>query len=110
MWNTELVAFSPDGSTHEVLASGGEGPGEVSYVAAVLIRGRDSLLVADPGLARATLFVGDSVARVTALPRGARLDVEGIGPSGELLMPTSVGAWGLRGVARWAHGTVRHRE
>ena len=102
MWNTELVAFSPDGSTHEVLASAGEGPGEVSYVAAVLILGRDSLLVADPGLARATLFVGDSVARVTALPRGARLDVEGIGPSGELLMATSVGAWGFEG--EWLAG------
>ena len=102
MWNTELVAFSPDGSTHEVLASGGEGPGEVNYVAAILPLGQESILVADPGLARATLFVGDSVARIMDLPRGARLDVEGIASSGELLLATSVGARRFEG--EWLAG------
>lgn len=91
VWNTELVAFSPDGTTYRVLATEGEGPGEISYITAVFVLGRDSLLVADPGLARATLFVGDSVARIAPLPRTARLAVEGIGASGELLMATSYG-------------------
>ena len=89
VWNTELVAFNTDGSTHQVLAAQGEGPGEISYVTAIFALGRDSLLVADPGLARATLFVGDSVARITPLPRTARLAVEGIAPSGALLLATS---------------------
>lgn len=88
-WNVELVAFSPDGTTHAVLATEGEGPGEVAYVDAVLTLGQDSVLVADPNLARVTLFVGNSVARITALPRSANLDVEGIVPFGELLLATS---------------------
>ena len=88
-WNVELVAFSPDGRTHTVLATEGEGPGEVGYVDAVFALGQDSVLVADPNLARATLFVGDSVARITALPRSASLDVKGVGSPGELLMATS---------------------
>ena len=96
-WNAELVAFGPDGTTHEVLATEGEGPGEVSYVAAILRREQDSVLIADPGLARATLFVGGSVARITALPRGARLRVEGLGSSGELLLATAGGEWGFEG-------------
>ncbi|MCY4399386.1 MAG: hypothetical protein OXE96_08625 [Gemmatimonadetes bacterium] len=101
-WNAELVVLGPDGTTHEALATEGEGPGEVSFVAAILPLGRDSILIADPGLARATLFVGDSVAGISALPRGARLEVEGIGASGELLLATVVGAWGFEG--EWLPG------
>ena len=89
VWNTELVALSPDGKGHRVLAAQGEGPGEISYITAILALGRDSLLVTDPGLARATLFVGDSVARITPLPRTARLGAEGTAPSGALLLATS---------------------
>ena len=103
-WIAELVAFDPDGASYRVLASEGEGPGEVNYVSAILPVGRDSLLVADPGLARATLFVGDSVAHITPLPRGTRLDVEGIGPSGELLLATVAGEWGFEG--EWLGGHV----
>ena len=46
-WNAELVAFGPDGTTHEVLATEGEGPGEVSYVGAILPLEPDSILIAD---------------------------------------------------------------
>lgn len=88
-WNVELVAFSPDGTTHHVLAAEGEGPGEVTYVDAILALGQDSVLIADSNLARTTIFVGDSVARITALPRSPNLDIEGIAPSGELLLATS---------------------
>ena len=101
-WNAELVVFGPDGKTHEMLATEGEGPGEVSFVAAILPLERDSILITDPGLARATLFVGDSVARITALPLGARLRVEGIGSPGELLLATAGGAWGFEG--EWPAG------
>ena len=103
-WNAELVVFGPDGATYEVLATEGEGPGEVSYVDAILPLERDSVLIADPGLARLTLFVGGSVARTMALPRGARLRVEGIGSSGELLLATSGGAWGFEG--EWLSGRM----
>ena len=101
-WIAELVGFSPDGTAYSVLAVEGEGPGDINYVAAIMPLGQDSLLVADPGLARATLFVGDSVARIAALPRGARLDVAGIGSSGELLLATSAGEWGFEG--EWLAG------
>ena len=103
-WNAELVVFGPDGATYEVLATEGEGPGEVSYVDAILPLEQDSVLIADPGLARLTLFVGGSVARTMALPRGARLRVEGIGSSGELLLATSGGAWGFEG--EWLSGRM----
>ena len=102
-WNAELVAFGPDGTTHEVLATEGEGPGEVSYVGAILPLEPDRILIADAGLARMTLFVGGSVARITALPRGARLRVEGIGSSGELLLATAGGEWGFEGDWRPGH-------
>ena len=88
-WNVELVVFSPDGTTHHVLAAEGEGPGEVTYVDAIFVLAQDSILVADPNLARATFFVRDSVARITALPRSPSLDVKGLGSPGELLMATS---------------------
>ena len=88
-WNVELVAFSRDGTAHSVLAAEGEGPGEVGYVGAIFALGQDSVLIADPNLARVTLFVGDSVARITALPRSPDLEIEGIESSGKLLMATS---------------------
>ena len=91
VWNTELVTFGPNGTTHQVLATEGEGPGEIGCVDAIFPMGQDSLLVADPCLARATLFVGDSVARITALPRSPRLAAKGIAPPADLLMATSYG-------------------
>ena len=84
--NGELVVLRPDGRTHEVLARQGEGPGEVIYPYSMFVLGQDSVLVPDNRLSRLTLFVGDSVARITSLPRAAHLGVAGIGASGELLL------------------------
>ena len=85
-WYSEVVVLSPDGTTHEVLARVGEGPGEVIAPYAVFVLGRDSVLVADSRQSRLTLFVGDSVARIVSLPRAAHFGVAGIGSSGELMM------------------------
>ena len=63
-WNSELVVLSPDGTTREVLARRGEGPGEVTYLHAMFALGQDSVLMADPRLGRVTLFAGGSVARI----------------------------------------------
>ena len=90
-WNNELVAFGQDGATYEVVATEGEGPGEVGYVSAIFALGQDSVLVADPNRGRVTLFVGGSVLLTADLPRSGRIGVEGIGASGELLLATS---WG----------------
>ena len=38
-FNEELVVLSPDGTTHEVLASGGEGPGDISLVMGLFAAG-----------------------------------------------------------------------
>ncbi len=91
MWNGELIAFSPDGLTHEVLAAEGDGPGDVRYVSGVFALGRDSIMVADTNLGRVTLFVGGTVARTINLPRSGGLAVRGIGSSGALLLATSSG-------------------
>ncbi len=81
-----MVVLSPDGTTHEVLARVGEGPGEVISPHAVFVLGQDSVLVPDDRQSRLTLFVGDSVARIVSLPRAQHFGVAGIGSSGELLL------------------------
>lgn len=85
-WYGEVVVLSRDGTTHEVLARVGEGPGEVISPYAVFVLGKDSVLVPDARLSRLTLFVGDSVARIVSLPRAQHFGVAGIGSSGELMM------------------------
>ena len=85
-WYGEVVVLSPDGTTHEVLARVGEGPGEVIEPYAMFVLGRDSVLVPDRRQSRLTLFVGGSVARIVSLPRGHQFGVVGIGSSGELLL------------------------
>ena len=89
-WSSELVVLSRDGTSYEVLARRGEGPGEVGFVDALFAPGQDSVLVADRRLGRVTLFAGGSIARATALHRSVGLAVAGIGTSGELLLSTSV--------------------
>lgn len=93
--NSEVVALSSDGTTHEVLARRGQGPGEVVYPYSMFVLGQDSVLVPDRRLSRLTLFVGDSVARIASLPRSGHLGVAGIGPSGELLLMNRIpyGSW-----------------
>ena len=94
-WNSDVVVLSPDGTTHEVLAKRGEGPGEVVYPYSMFVLGQDSVLVPDRRLSRLTLFVGDSVARIGRLPRLGYVGVAGIGSSGELLLMhrTPSGTW-----------------
>ena len=79
--NSEVVVLSPDGTTHEVLARRGEGPGEVIYPYSMFVLGQDSVLVPDRRQSRFTLFVGDSVARIASLPRAAHLGVAGVHPA-----------------------------
>ena len=52
----------------------------------MFVLGRDSVLVPDDRLSRLTLFVGDSVARISSLPRAGHFGVAGVGSSGELLL------------------------
>ncbi|MCZ0934306.1 MAG: hypothetical protein OXJ54_03900 [Gemmatimonadetes bacterium] len=85
-WYSGMIVLSPDGTTHEVLATAGEGPGEVISPHALFVLGQDSVLVPDDRLSRLTLFVGDSVARISSLPRAGHFGVAGIGSSGELLL------------------------
>ena len=90
-WNSELVVLSAAGTTHEVLAREGEGPGEVGHVSALFALEPDSILATDLYLGRMTLFVGDSVARTTNLRLPSYVGVEGVGSRGELLLATR---WG----------------
>ena len=85
-WYSEVVVLSPDGTTHEVLARVGEGPGEVIEPYSLFVLGQDSVLVPDRRQSRLTLFVGGSVARIVSLPRAAHFGVAGIGSSGKLLL------------------------
>lgn len=85
-WYGEVVVLSPDGTTHEVLAKVGEGPGEVVEPYSLFVVHHDSVLVPDRRQSRLTVFVGDSVARAVSLPRAAHFGVAGIGSSGELLL------------------------
>ena len=84
-WYGEVVVLSPDGTTYDVLAKVGEGPGEV-IEPSLFIVGQDSVLVPDRRQSRLTLFVGDSVARIVSLPRAAHFGVAGIASPGELLL------------------------
>ena len=83
--NQELVVLSPDGSSHEVLAGPGEGPGDVSYVGATFALGQDRFLAVDIFLDRLTIFAGGSVERTVDIRHADGLSVLGIGASGQLL-------------------------
>ncbi|MDE2806030.1 MAG: hypothetical protein OXN18_12885 [Gemmatimonadota bacterium] len=85
-WYSEVVVLSPGGTTHEVLARVGEGPGEVIEPYSLFVLSQDSVLVPDRRQSRLTLFVGDSVARIVSLPRAAHFGMAGIGSTGELLL------------------------
>ena len=87
IFNQELVVLSPDGSSHEVLARRGEGPGDVSYVEATFALGPERLLAADGH--RVIIFAGGSVERGVDIRHASGLAVHGIGSSGQLLMATN---------------------
>ncbi len=83
--NEELVVLSPDGSSHEVIAGPGEGPGDVSYVGATFALGQDRFLAVDFQLNRLTIFDGGSVERTVDIRNADPLNVLGIGAPGQLL-------------------------
>ena len=94
-WNNDLVVLGRDESTYQVLATEGEGPGEVGNVDGLFVLSQDSILVADHSIHRLTLFVGNSVAYATALRLALGLSVHGVGLSGELLLANHWGPSGL---------------
>lgn len=85
--NNELIVLSPDGRTHEVLASGGE-ERRPYYFSDVFALGRDSVLVTHHTLSRVTIFAGGSVVRTVDTRSADGLALQGIGASGELLLAT----------------------
>ena len=88
--NEELVVLSPDGTSHEVIAGPGEGPGDVDYVGATFALGQDRFLAVDQFLNRLTIFAGGSVERTVDIRHADGLGVKGIDASGRLLMTTSL--------------------
>ena len=93
--NGELVVLSHDGTTHEVLAGRGEGPGDVGYISAMFTLGQDHVMVADSRLARVTHFVAGLVSRTVDIRIAQGLGVRGIGSSGHLLLTTGVFSTGF---------------
>ena len=87
--NEELVVLSPDGTSHEVIAGPGEGPGDVDYVGATFALGQDRFLAVDQFLNRLTIFAGGSVERTVDIRHADGLGVKGIDASGRLLVTTS---------------------
>ena len=85
--NNALIVLSSDGTTHEVLASGGEDR-RPYYFSDVFALGRDSILVTHHTLSRVTIFAGGSVARTVDTGNADGLALQGIGSSGELLLAT----------------------
>ena len=102
VFNEELVVLSPDGTTHEVLAGPGEGPGDVSYVGAVFALGQDMVLAADRDLYRVTVFAGGAVERTVDIRHTRGLGVQGIASSGQLLLATNSFRSGFEG--EWLPG------
>ena len=86
--NGEIVLLGPDGTFRSVLASRGEGPGDVGFAGGMFALGRDGLLIKDAPNSRFTLFAGDSLARATRIPPDVSyaFSARGIGPGGEILM------------------------
>ena len=109
--SSEVVLLNPDGTFRSVLASGGEGPGEVSrLVTSIFGTGPDCILVLDRGHSRSSLFVNGSLARTTSLldlRRATSLWPVGIDDAGGFLVATSSfrsgfeGAWLLGHMARY---------
>ena len=100
--NGELVVLSPEGTTHDVLARRGEGPGDVGYISVIVTLDQDHVMVADSRLARVTHFVAGSVARTVDIRIADGLAVRGIGSSGHLLLIT--GVWSTGFEEEWLPG------
>ena len=90
--SSEIVVLSPDGAEHSILASSGEGPGEVGLVTSMFTLGPDSLVVLDRRNSRSSLFVNGSLAGTEALAelqRNTSLWPQGIDAARSFLAATS---------------------
>ena len=90
--NGEVVLLAPDGSSSEILARRGDGPGEVGMVVGMFALSGDSLLLEDMVNGRFTVFAEGSLARTAALRDRVfhqGFSTIGIDSSGQLLMRSS---------------------
>lgn len=89
--NREVVLLGPDGTFRSILASGGEGPGDVGFLSSMFALGGDSLLLEDYANSRFTLFVDGSLARTTRIPGvvNSAFAAHGIDADGRWLMSSS---------------------
>ena len=89
--NNEVVLLGPGGTFQSVLASRGEGPGDVGFVSSMFALGGDSLLLEDYANSRFTLFVDGSLARITRIPGAVNsaFGADGIDADGRFLMSSS---------------------
>ncbi|WP_419949593.1 hypothetical protein [Candidatus Palauibacter sp.] len=86
----EIVLLGPDGSFRAVLATSGPGPGEVGDVRRLLLLGRDTVLVDDPGRGRLLLLGGGAPVRtVDVREHDGRLGIEGVDSTGFVLASSS---------------------
>ena len=90
VFDEEPVVASQDGTTHELPAGPGEGPGDASYVGAVFALGQETgFWQPTANWAVRPYFAGGSVERTVDIRRAGGLGVLGIGSSGQLLMATN---------------------
>jgi len=87
LFNQALIVLSANGSSHEVLARRGEGPGDISYVEATYALGPERLLAVDGH--RVIIFAGGSVERAVDIRNTSGLGMKGISSPGQLLMATN---------------------
>ena len=87
----DVVVLGPDGTFRSVLASRGEGPGDVGFVVSMYALGGDSLLLEDNGNSRFALFAGATLARTTRIPPAVSyaFRTHGIDADGRMLMSSS---------------------
>ena len=102
-YTEELIMLSQDGTTREVLARRGEGPGDYSSINGVYALSRDSVMVTDRSKGLVTLLVGGSVARRVDTPIDmVDLDMRGVGSTGHLLLARGSFTYGFE--AEWFRG------
>ena len=104
--NNEIVLLNPDGTSRSVLASRGQGPGDVGSVGAMFALGRDSLLVEDDDNSRLSLFVGGSPDHTTWIPADVSwgYNTKAIDAGGRILMSAYLP--GQRSPEEWLRGRM----
>lgn len=89
--NDEIVMLSRDGTRHEVIASAGQGPGEIGGFVALYGAGPGTLLVDDRLNRRLTLFADGVLVRSVPVPHAAvPLHPDGLDAAGNVLMSSDL--------------------